>query len=627
VVETRLALEPEVREIFDHIDNGKNFLLSGGAGSGKTYSLVQVIKQAIAENPSSQIACMTYTNAAVKEIESRVNSKFLSVSTIHEFLWNNIKPYQRELRSSLIELMNDANTKEIKSLDEITDTDYFINKKIQYKEYTLIREGIISHDELILLAKHMYAKYPKLSDILKSKFKFILIDEYQDTSPHVIEIVLVHLKQSSKQSIVGFFGDAMQSIYDDGIGDLDQYISSEDIKEVKKEQNRRNPRLIYELANRLRTDGIVQVASNDNLAPNMENGVVKEGFIRFYHSRYQERLEDLKIQLDWDFSDSENTKELNLTHNLIAQKAGFSKLMDIYDRDPVIALKNSIIEKIKNNPGNINVEEKDTFDDVVSKAQLKDRKKQLKKDILLTKHPDLYELLKDLPFSDVRKIYISKDALIDDKKEDEVEESKIGSKRDALIKHLFKIQENIDLYKEGRFNSFLRKTEFRIKTSGDKVRLKVIISELQEMSDKTIEQVIEYANDVGICKKDDKLSDFIENNTYIYNRVKKVEFREFQNLFSYLDGRTPFSTQHKIKGKEFDNVLVVLDNGGWTKYNFQYLFEGRGNQSVLGRTKKIFYVCCTRAKEKLVVYYHDPSEAALSVARDWFGHRNVVCID
>ena len=98
MVEGRLNLEPEVQEIFHSIDVGRNFLLSGGAGSGKTYSLVNVIRQAIAENPTAKVACMTYTNAAVKEIEERVNHKNLNVSTIHDFLWDSIKHFQKRIR-------------------------------------------------------------------------------------------------------------------------------------------------------------------------------------------------------------------------------------------------------------------------------------------------------------------------------------------------------------------------------------------------------------------------------------------------------------------------------------------------------------------------------------------------
>lgn len=123
MVEDRLTLEPEVQKIFEHIDNGKNFLLSGGAGSGKTYSLIQVIGQAIEENPTAKIACMTYTNAAVREIRDRFNNINLSVSTIHDFLWDNIKSFQKELKKSLVELINEDNVKEINSPDgETTPT-------------------------------------------------------------------------------------------------------------------------------------------------------------------------------------------------------------------------------------------------------------------------------------------------------------------------------------------------------------------------------------------------------------------------------------------------------------------------------------------------------------------------
>ena len=99
-------MDQEVEKIIDHIEKGDNFLLSGGAGSGKTYSLVQVIREVITRHPSSKIACMTYTNASVHEIERRVDHSNLNVSTIHDFLWDNIKNFQRELKATLIEMLN-----------------------------------------------------------------------------------------------------------------------------------------------------------------------------------------------------------------------------------------------------------------------------------------------------------------------------------------------------------------------------------------------------------------------------------------------------------------------------------------------------------------------------------------
>ena len=45
VVEEGIEVLDEFQQIMNHIGNGNNFLLSGGAGSGKTYTLVQVIKK------------------------------------------------------------------------------------------------------------------------------------------------------------------------------------------------------------------------------------------------------------------------------------------------------------------------------------------------------------------------------------------------------------------------------------------------------------------------------------------------------------------------------------------------------------------------------------------------------
>jgi len=642
MVKERLKLELEVQEVFRCIDAKQNFLLSGGAGSGKTFSLVQVIRQAIKENPASKIACMTYTNAAVKEIEERVNHENLNVTTIHDFLWDNIKHFQRELKQGLIALSNDETVTKIliDGENEIL-LNYFdeLEDGIQYKEYVRLKEGIISHEELLTLASYLFEKYPKLCDIVKDKYKFIFIDEYQDTNKLVVQIFLTHFKNSAKKNIIGFFGDAMQSIYDESIGNLDDYKGDGDgqVKEIKKEQNRRSPLAVIGLANILRTDKIKQVPSNDPKAPNMLNGTVKQGKIFFIHSNDKD-LEDVKQYLSethaWDFSMSKITKELNLTHNLIAGKAGFGTLMDIYDNDPVISLKSEMLKKNKDNKRNnkpeVEIGEDDSFDTVVDKFQLRNRQGQLKKDVLLQDllKTELYNQLKDKPFSEVRNIYITKDALIDDKKQKEDDENKKGSKRDRLIKHLYKIQTNISLYQNQRYNEFLRATDYRFKILRieDKRNLRANIETLTNVGNKTIETIINEAHELGICLIDDKLTRFKEKNEYLYNRVRSVKYSDFQNLYEYLEGKTPFSTQHKTKGTEFDNVLVVLDNGGWNNYNFENLFLSRGTASVLERTQKIFYVCCTRAKEQLAVFYHAPSPEVITKAEGWFGKANTIAL-
>jgi DNA helicase-2/ATP-dependent DNA helicase PcrA len=61
--------------------------------------------------------------------------------------------------------------------------------------------------------------------------------------------------------------------------------------------------------------------------------------------------------------------------------------------------------------------------------------------------------------------------------------------------------------------------------------------------------------------------------------------------------------------------------------NFEYLFLNNGRQSVLERTQKIFYVCCTRAKENLAVFYHNPNTQVVAKAREWFGEQNVINLE
>lgn len=138
----------------------------------------------------------------------------------------------------------------------------------------------------------------------------------------------------------------------------------------------------------------------------------------------------------------------------------------------------------------------------------------------------------------------------------------------------------------------------------------------------TISEVIDLADSLGICIIDDKVNSYIDNNPYLWNRIKNVAYKEARNVYDYRMGNKPFSTQHKTKGLECDNVLVILKSN-WTKYNFDSLFYETGKTSIVKRTKKLFYVCCTRAKENLVVYYPSASNQVIEGANLLFGKENI----
>ena len=83
----------------------------------------------------------------------------------------------------------------------------------------------------------------------------------------------------------------------------------------------------------------------------------------------------------------------------------------------------------------------------------------------------------------------------------------------------------------------------------------------------------------------------------------------------YIEDQSPFATQQGIKGAEFDRVLVILDDeeAGYNLFSYGKYFGitalsekdnqniAAGSDSVLDRTRRLFYVCCSRAVQDLAV--------------------------
>ena len=609
-----LTLDP-VEQIMEHIAAGQHFVLNGGAGSGKTYSLVQVLRRIQEKYPTAGIACITFTNAAAIEIRNRTNDSNLLVSTIHSFLWNEIRQFQQQLRETVLELSIDGEFGKLFPL-EPADRDQ-VPDIIEYKDYTKLTRGAISHDQVLVLADQMYGKYPRLCDILRDKYRFILVDEYQDTSPHVIRILLEHLHKRNRRSIVGFFGDAMQAIHQSNVSYFQDYFTSAHVQRVNKPDNRRNPATVINLANRIRTDGLEQRPSDDPQAPNMREGKVKEGSIRFLYSQ-EDSLDKIKAYLEaegWNFLDGKRTKDLRLTHKLIAADAGFDELLAMYSEDPVHRFIRKHSDFIKSC---VEDTEEVPFEEVALRACLT--------------LPDgaLFDHVKSQPWSLVRHIYLDKDDLTEDRSL----RNHAGhgdTTPNPLLQHLFRIHDLMLMYEEGSYFDLIHQTAFRITRLEDKVILRKGMDALKEAMNGTIGDVIDCANNNKLRIWDDTLIRFTARNEYQYWRLRQIPYSQFRNLFNYQEGYNALSTQHKIKGLEYDNVLLILDNGKWNSYNFKYLLDPSVDQkkhaSVIERTKKLFYVCCTRAMENLAVYFHAPTPGVLEGAKTLFGELNCIDLD
>ncbi|WP_159314608.1 UvrD-helicase domain-containing protein [Mammaliicoccus sciuri] len=626
------AIENEVIKALNCIQQNKNFVLSGGAGSGKTYSLISLIQEVTRRYPLKSIVCITYTNNAVREIQTRSDNDKLLVVTIHEFMWMIIKKYQKEIKEVIVALVNDN---EQKLLNKPEGIDYFtvndLPGKIEYDEYFSLKNGKISHDHVLLIAQKMFIKFPKLSDILKDTANFIFIDEYQDTDPKVVDIFLNQINKSKKECIIGFFGDSMQSIYDTGIGSLDSY----NLKKINKVQNRRNPKSIIDLSNKLRQseDNIQQEPSKDNRAPNMKDGKIINGSVRFIYANNINSLEELKrngfFQYQ-DFINGKNTKILWLTHKFNANNAGFKDLFDLYNNDKLYDLINKIRKKV--NKDNIDTENK-TFEEIGREVNIvKGRNRQsvideIKGDEYYYK---IYSQLKSLSWkNELEKTRIDSESLLSYKLNGLTGEYEGTSKRDKILLQLDKIYELIELYQEGKYNEFLRKTKYKIKSYRDKEKLYAEMTYFSNIKNKSIFEVFHKALDIFNVKLDDNFNEFINGSgKYLWNRLKYIPFQSYINSINYQREYLPYATQHSVKGSEYDNVIVVLDNGKWNKYDFRTLFDkGSKNENVISRTRKIFYVCCTRAKENLTVFMVTDDKEIIENAKLLFGNDNTIDAD
>lgn len=329
-------LDETMKSIIQCIIDNNNFKLEAGAGAGKTHSLIETLKYVKKHYPKRKVLCITYTNNAKNEILERLDDQNnIIVSTIHDFIWKFISPFQKELRKKVNLLISEKiaeleKTGNIERLKKYQEAD--LTSPIKYLNYEALHKGIISHDRVIELFIS-FLDNESFCKILMDSFSYIFIDEYQDADRNLLPKLLdtINIYKDEKYLVLGLYGDNMQQIFQKGIGGIN--CTNYSLISIDKEDNYRSCGELIEVGNFLRNDAINQKCKNQS---------VKKNQIAFIFNTSNDV--DLK---NYNFENISfmDFKRLYLVHKQIAKEVGFSNLLELfkakYPRDISNIIKNA----------------------------------------------------------------------------------------------------------------------------------------------------------------------------------------------------------------------------------------------------------------------------------------------
>lgn len=602
-------------------NNPKSFFLFAGAGSGKTRSLVKALtefKKNHGDNfilNNQKIAIITYTNAAADEIKQRLKfDPIFYVSTIHSYAWELIQLFTSDIKSYVkARLLKDIEDLELaqskaRSLQNKSSIDRA--RKIKSKNKRLenlpnvtrftynpngdnYKKDSLNHSEVIGITADFIANESLMQDIVAARFPIILVDESQDTKKELIDALFTLQKAKKDVFSLGLFGDTMQRIYADGKPNLGESLPPDWVFPTKKMNHRSNKRII-KLINDIR-----QEVDDQKQQPRKEK---PEGIVRLFIA---ERASDkvvtentvaekmFMLTTDKSWTEPDEVKTLILEHHMAAIRMGFIGLFEpLYKVD---SLKTSFI------------------DGSLSTLNL------FRNTIL-----PLIEAHKSGDKFSVMRIVKANSFLFD--------KNVIVNSQDQL-KHLSEINDNVSkllaLWADNSdpYLKDILQVIFETKLFPLPNIFKVISSRTKKE-----ESAFESSED-----EDEELND---DAIDAWDIALNATFSEVSKYDEYLKEESKFATHQGVKGLEFPRVVVIIDDEEARGFMFSYdkLFgikgpsasdlknEAEGNDTGIDRTRRLFYVACSRAEEGLAViaYTDNPSLIKTNaIANGWFNETEI----
>lgn len=532
-------------------ESPKSFFLYAGAGSGKTYSLVKGLEGFEKDHGTKfrrtgkKIAVITYTNAACNEIIERVKGDpIFHISTIHSFCWLQIKAFHDDIRSWLraslpneIEMLEQQEAKGRPGTQaSITRQRSIASKKDRLewlsrrREFTYnpngdnVGKASLSHSDVLKICADFLVSKPSFQQIVVNRYPFMLIDESQDTNKHLIEAFFVVEEHHQDCFGLGLIGDMMQRIYGDGKSNLGESSPDRWIKPIKQ-LNRRSPSRIVTLANDIRAD-------IDQLKQKVLEGK-PEGHVRFFIAPANEhdkpdfertvRGEMAKLTDDALWNNPEEVKHLMLEHMMAAVRMGFSEMFSALSASKRLntALRSGDLPAVR------------LFSEYV------------------------------LPLYQLEKAGVSHGVM-----------SHLRRTKSPLLDPLFLKTVKKKDNPLGPLKSAIHAVVDLIDSKHD-VSFSEVLQCIAEHNLFSIPQSLApFAKKVESVEQDDEDVDKVSSLEAIQNFLV-TPFNQIDSYKTYASGTGAFDTHQGVKGREFDRVMVVMDDeeAGGFLFSYEKMFE------------------------------------------------------
>ncbi len=574
------------------LENSSNLLVIAGAGSGKTKAVTHKIAYLIDQLKKSpnEILALTFTNKAANEMKERIkdligNTAFgMYIGTFHSIALRilrneGINPtiYDTKDQESII--------KEILKLLNIDHKKYphkkFLSYISQYKQKLLTPDQIMETSPFDKMVKKVFLLYEKklqeanavdfdniiikLIDLLKNnnvlknkyadKFKYIFIDEYQDTNyPQYVLINLLH----SDSNFICAVGDEDQSIYGwrgADIGNILRFDSEyENCKVIKLERNYRSCQNILNVANSVIKENSLRkgkilytdIPGGNVSVKTLPTDIEEAYFVvnKIIELRAQEeRLSDMAILYRTN-AQSRLIEDALVKNSIAYRVVGSKKFFDRKEIKDIIAY----LKLIKNENDNV------AFLRAVNSHAMGIGKKLL----------------------EIIQIYAEKNNLSYFYSSANLIKTSDLSKRQAAA-----------------LNSFVDIINDLKKKSASDIKLPAMVDEIFRKSGylKFLEENKQHGRIDNILELENAAS-----ATVLEDFLDKVSLLDYSNDLSEAEDAVNLMTLHASKGLEFSTVFITgLEEGLFPNANL------KNSQMEMEEERRLFYVAITRAKHNLFI--------------------------